>query len=104
MAGLRRCWTGPRLLGFGLAKTPRVGAGIWSELLPAKSQVAPVEHHPAMPYAELPAFMAKLRAKESVSARALEFTILTVAELAIHRRGREEMIRGKSFGPSRRSG
>jgi integrase len=48
-----------------------------SELFPAKSQVAPVEHHPAMPYAELPAFMAKLRAKDGSSARALEFTILT---------------------------
>ena len=44
-----------------------------------KSQVAPVENHPALPYAELPAFMAKLRAKEGVSARALEFTILTAA-------------------------
>jgi integrase len=54
----------------------------WGHLkfvLPAKSQVAPVKHHPALPYAELPAFMAKLRAKEGVSARALEFTILTVA-------------------------
>jgi integrase len=35
------------------------------------------KHHPALPYAELPDFMAALRAKESVSARALEFTILT---------------------------
>jgi integrase len=41
--------------------------------------VAPVENHPALPYAELPAFRAKLRAKQGVSARALEFTILTVA-------------------------
>ena len=32
-----------------------------------------------MPYADLPAFMAKLRAKEGSSARALEFTILTAA-------------------------
>jgi integrase len=47
--------------------------------LAAKSQVAPVENFPALPYAELPDFMAKLRAKEGVSARALEFTILTVA-------------------------
>lgn len=46
---------------------------------PKRSQVAPVQHHAALPYAELPAFMAKLRAKDGVSARALEFTILTVA-------------------------
>jgi integrase len=38
-----------------------------------------VEHHPALPYAELPGFMAKLRKREGVGARALEFTILTVA-------------------------
>ena len=36
-------------------------------------------HHAAMPYAELPAFMAELRARDSISARALEFTILTAA-------------------------
>jgi integrase len=32
-----------------------------------------------MPFADLPAFMADLRDRESISARALEFTILTVA-------------------------
>lgn len=35
-------------------------------------------HHPALPYAELPIFMAKLRERGAVAARALEFTILTV--------------------------
>jgi integrase len=37
------------------------------------------EHFKAIPYAELPAFMAKLRANNSISARALEWTILTAA-------------------------
>jgi integrase len=60
-------------------ENPAAWRGHLDQLLPAKSQVTPVEHHPALPYAELPAFMAKLRAKEGVSARALEFTILTVA-------------------------
>src|SRR5262249_57493427 len=36
-------------------------------------------HHAAMPYAELPAFMAELRARKSVAAPALEFLILTAA-------------------------
>ncbi len=49
------------------------------QLLPPKSQVSPVKHYPALPYAELPDFMAKLRAKKGISARALEFTNLTVA-------------------------
>lgn len=60
-------------------ENPAAWRGHLDQLLPAKSQVSPVENHPALPYAELPAFMAKLRAKEGVSARALEFTILTVA-------------------------
>jgi integrase len=34
-------------------------------------------HHAALPYIEAPAFMAELRKRDSVSARALEFTILT---------------------------
>jgi integrase len=36
-------------------------------------------HHMALPHAELPAFMAELRNQEGVSARALEFAILTCA-------------------------
>lgn len=66
-----------KALGLRSGDNPARWTGHMSELFPAKSQVAPVEHHPAMPYAELPAFLAKLRAKEGVSARALEFTILT---------------------------
>ena len=42
--------------------------------LPAKKKA---KHHKAVPYAELPAFMAKLATRNSRSARALEFTILT---------------------------
>jgi len=38
-----------------------------------------VRHHPALPYAEMADFMAKIRARPSVSARALEFAILTAA-------------------------
>ena len=60
-------------------ENPAAWRGHLDQLLPAKSQVSPVENHPALPYADLPDFMAKLRAKEGVSARALEFTILTVA-------------------------
>ena len=41
------------------------------------SKVRKVEHHAALPYAELPAFMRELRERDGVAARALEFTILT---------------------------
>jgi integrase len=36
-------------------------------------------HHPAMPFDQIPDFMARLRARPALSARALEFTILTAA-------------------------
>ncbi|WP_210482933.1 tyrosine-type recombinase/integrase [Microvirga antarctica] len=38
-----------------------------------------VRHHPAMPYDDVPAFLSRLREVGSISARALEFTILTAA-------------------------
>src|SRR5205814_925166 len=50
--------------------------GHLSEMLPAKSKIHRVEHHKAIPYAELPDFMALLRERDSISARALELTVL----------------------------
>src|SRR5262249_20627858 len=49
------------------------------KLLPARSKVRRVTHHAALPYAELPDFMVSLREQEGITARALEFAILTVA-------------------------
>jgi integrase len=55
----------------------------WSiikNVLPAPSKLVRVEHHAALPHAQIPEFMAKLRARSSsISARALEFTILCSA-------------------------
>lgn len=45
--------------------------------LPAPNKVKKVEHLASLPYAELPAFMVELRKRNSVSALALEFSILT---------------------------
>ena len=36
-----------------------------------------VEHHTALPYSDMPAFMAELRTRDAVGARALEFLALT---------------------------
>ena len=47
---------------------------VLQDALPSKPEQ---KHHPAMRYAVLPAFMADLRQRDSISARALEFTILT---------------------------
>jgi integrase len=65
--------------GFRQGDNPAAWRGHLENLLPHRSQVAPVEHHAALPYSELPKFMAKLRQREGISARALEFTILTAA-------------------------
>jgi integrase len=45
--------------------------------LPKKSKIAPVEHFAALPWEELPTFMAELRQVQSTAARCLEFLILT---------------------------
>ncbi|MFC7538807.1 tyrosine-type recombinase/integrase [Siccirubricoccus deserti] len=47
--------------------------------LPSRAKVVPVERHPALPWPDVGAFMADLRAQRSTSARALEFLILTAA-------------------------
>ncbi len=51
--------------------------GHLDQLLPARRKLKRVEHHPALPYRELPSFMARLREEDGIAARALEFTILT---------------------------
>lgn len=56
---------------------PAVWQGYLETQLPAPSKVATVKHHPALPYALLGDFMAKLRTNDSISAKALHFLILT---------------------------
>lgn len=56
--------------------------GHLDKLLPKRSKVAAVRHHPALPYAKLPAFLRTLRALEGTAPRALEFVILTAARVS----------------------
>jgi integrase len=60
-------------------ENPARWRGHLDKLLPARSKVAAVEHHAALPYAELGDFMVELRQHEGIAARALEFAILTAA-------------------------
>src|SRR5262249_20847016 len=53
--------------------------GHLDNLLPARSKVQRVEHHAALPYGEIGAFMVEIRAQAGSAARALEFAILTAA-------------------------
>ena len=70
-------WAGVR--GYRTGDNPARWTGHLSEVLPARGEIKKTVHHPAMPYAELPAFMAELRKREGVAARALEFAILCAA-------------------------
>jgi len=65
--------------GYRSGENPARWRGHIETLLPSRSKVARIRHHAALPYQELPGFMAPLRALPGVSARALEFTILTAA-------------------------
>ncbi|MPZ58744.1 MAG: DUF4102 domain-containing protein [Rhizobiales bacterium] len=63
--------------GYRKGDNPGRWGGHLQEALNRNGRV--IEHHAAMAYADLPAFMAELRQRDSVSAKALEFTILTAA-------------------------
>jgi integrase len=63
--------------GLRTGENPARWRGHLSALLP--NQKKPRRHHPAMPFKDVPAFMARLRDREALAARALEFLILTAA-------------------------
>lgn len=55
---------------------PAAWRGGLEKALPPRSKVRPVKHHPALAYADAPAFMVELRAIEAAGAYALSLTIL----------------------------
>lgn len=65
--------------GYRQGDNPARWRGHLENLLPKKTKVRRVEHHAALPYADLGDFMVELRGQEGVAARALEFAILTAA-------------------------
>ena len=62
---------------FRQGENPARWKGHLEHVLTRKTSVK--QHHPAMPWADVPAFVQLLRDRDSISARALEFTILTAA-------------------------
>jgi integrase len=60
-------------------ENPAAFKGNLAHALPAREKVRTVRHHPAMPHADLPGFMAELGAQPGRAARALRFTILTAS-------------------------
>ena len=68
-----------RARGLRHGENPARWRGHLDKLLPKRSQVRAVRHHAALPWREVPEFMAALRAREGIAARALEFAVLTAA-------------------------
>ena len=73
-------WASAR--GYRTGDNPARWRGHLDNLLPPRSKVKTVEHHPALPYRQIADFMAEIRQVDGVAARALEFTILTAARTA----------------------
>lgn len=76
---IERIWDAERVAGTVSGENPARWRGHLDKLLPRPSKVARVAHHRAMPYADVPAFMARLAERDAASRRALRFTILTAA-------------------------
>jgi integrase len=66
-----------KVSGYRDGQNPAQWRGHLNHLLPAKTRVRKVVHHAALPYKDISTFMVKLREHTSISARALEFVILT---------------------------
>jgi integrase len=71
-----------KVRGYRDGENPARWRGHLDKLLPKRSKVAKVKHHPALPYAQIGAFVTELRAREGVAAKALEFIILTAARVS----------------------
>jgi integrase len=65
--------------GFRAGDNPARWKGNLEHVLPNPSKIRKVRHFPALPWHELGAFMSDLRLRDGVSARALEFLILTAS-------------------------
>jgi integrase len=63
--------------GYRDGENPARWRGHLDSLLPARAKVRRVKHHAALPYAELGAFMAELRERTGLAARAMQLLILT---------------------------
>lgn len=63
--------------GYRAGENPARWRGHLANVLPARTKLRRVRHHPALPYVEVPAFMSQLRARTNIAASALRFVILT---------------------------
>jgi integrase len=67
-----------RVRGYREGENPARWKGHLAKALPARTKIQPIRHFSALPFRDLPAFMAKLLAVESIGAKAFAFCILNV--------------------------
>ncbi len=65
--------------GWRAGENPAAWRGHLDNLLPARSKVAAVKHHAAVPGRDLPALYERIAAGGGISSRCLAFTVLTAA-------------------------
>ncbi len=65
--------------GFRQGPNPAQWKGNLAHVLPARARVRKVAHHAALPFDDMPTFIAALRDRKGLAARALEFAALTAA-------------------------
>ncbi len=75
---------------FRHGENPARWKGHLDNSLAKPNRIARIKHHPALPYTQIGSFMAELRMREGISAKALEFAILTAA--------RSGEVRGVTWG------
>jgi integrase len=63
--------------GYRSGENPARWSGYLSEIFPKRSAVREIEHHPALPYGELPAFMQLLEKSNGIGSWVMRFLILT---------------------------
>jgi integrase len=68
-----------KVRGFREGENPARWRGHLDHLLPAVSKIKPIKHHAALVYSGVAEFMAALRDRDGIAARALEFLVLTCA-------------------------
>jgi integrase len=80
-AGIERILNWAKARGYRSGENPAAWRGHLDHLLPARSKIQRVQHHPALPFVEMPSFMEQVRASDGIAARALEFTVLTASRI-----------------------
>ena len=62
---------------YRTGNNPAVWKGYLETQLPSPSKLSKTKHHPAIPYVDIGDFITALRRDDNISAKALEFLILT---------------------------